>query len=176
VTSPGAGDGDDHDGTIARLRDGSPVGAWMLKAHPSVWDIGSAVRDGVELDWWRLAPSYRVDLIGPGQPCVLWITRGDARVPSGVWAIGEITGAPELDVGDPEDDLWRDRAAQRQLRPQIPVQLRVLRSGLPREVIREDPRLRSIEMLRVPRIGNPAALTPDEWFALDELVHEHEPG
>lgn len=157
---------------VAHLRDGSPVGAWMLKAHPSVWDIGSAVRDGVELDWWRLAPSYRVDLIGPGHPCVLWITRGDARVPSGVWAIGEITGAPEMDVGDPEDDLWRDLAAQRQVRPQIPVRLRVLRTGVPREVIREDPRLRSIEMLRVPRIGNPAALTPDEWFALDELVHE----
>ena len=147
----------------------------MLKAHPSVWDIGSALRDGVELDWWRLAPSYRVDLVGAGDPCVLWITRGDARVPSGVWAIGEITGAPRMDVGDPDDDLWRDPSAQRQLRPQIPVRLRVLANGLSREAIRADPRLSSIEMLRVPRIGNPAALTPDEWFALDELIHEEDP-
>ena len=147
----------------------------MLKAHPSVWDIGSALRDGVELDWWRLAPSYRVDLVGAGDPCVLWITRGDARVPSGVWAIGEITGAPRMDVGDPDDDLWRDPSAQRQLRPQIPVQLRVLANGLSREAIRADPRLSSIEMLRVPRIGNPAALTPDEWLALDELIHEEDP-
>jgi len=177
--TPEAGGADDAPGSaagvIAHLRDGSPVGAWMLKAHPDVWDIGSALREGVDLDWWRLAPSYRVDLVRAGHPCALWITRGDSRVPSGVWAIGRIRGAPVLDVGDPDDDLWRDTSAQRQLRPQIPVQLRVLRAGLLREAIREDPRLASIEMLRVPRIGNPAALTPEEWWALEELVHEVDP-
>jgi hypothetical protein len=164
------------DGVLARLRDGSPVGAWMLKAHPSVWDIGSALHSGVELDWWRLAPSYRVELVQPGHPLVLWVTRGDTRVPSGVWAVGEITGAPQIDVGDPEDDLWRDPAAQRQLRPHVPVRLRVLARGLPREQILADPRLSSIEILRVPRMGNPASLTPDEWWALDELIHDHDPG
>lgn len=169
-------DGDEPDGVVARLRDGSPVGAWMLKAHPSVWDIGSAVRDGVELDWWRLAPSYRVDLVRPGHPCALWITKGDPRVPSGVWAIGRITGEPEYDVGDPDDDLWRDPAAQRQFRPHVPVQLEVLARGVPRESIGADPRLRSMEMLRVPRIGNPAALTPAEWTALEDLVEDHVAG
>ncbi|CAN5549309.1 hypothetical protein BH10ACT3_BH10ACT3_08350 [soil metagenome] len=164
------GDDDPADGLIARLRDGSPVGAWMLKAQPDVWDIGSALRDGVELDSWRLAPSYRAELVHVGHPCVLWITRGDNRVPSGVWAIGEVTGEPDLDVGDPDDDLWRDARARRELRPMVPVRLRALRRGVSKELIRADPRLASIEMFRVPRMGNPAALTPEEWWALEELV------
>lgn len=157
-------------GEVARLRDGTPVGAWMLKAHPSVWDIGAALRSGIELDWWRLAPSYRAELVDEGHPCVLWITRGDRRVESGLWAIGEITGAPHDDVGDPADDLWRDESARRQVRPMVPVRLRVLEHPVPRAAVLEDPRLRSLEILRVPRIGNPAAVTPEEWDALEDLV------
>jgi hypothetical protein len=39
-----------------------------------------------------------------------------------------------------------------------------------REEFVADPRLAQAEILRVPRIGNPAALTPGEWAALVELV------
>ncbi len=155
---------------IARLRDGSPVGAWLLKASPSVWDIGSAIGAGIELDWWRLAPTYRVDLVHAGHPCAMWITRGDARVRSGLWAVGHVVGEPIEDVGDPDDPLWRDRGAQRQLRPRIPVELRVLGAPLAREEVAEDPRLRRTEILRVPRIGNPAAFSPEEWDAVSDLV------
>jgi hypothetical protein len=155
---------------IARLRDGSPVGAWLLKASPSVWDIGSAIGAGIELDWWRLAPTYRVDLVHAGHPCAMWITRGDARVRSGLWAVGHVVGEPIEDVGDPDDPLWRDRGAQRQLRPRIPVELRVLGTPLAREDVVEDPRLRRTEILRVPRIGNPAAFSPEEWDAVSDLV------
>ncbi len=34
----------------------------------------------------------------------------------------------------------------------------------------EDPRLRRTEILRVPRIGNPAAFSPEEWDAVSDLV------
>lgn len=156
--------------TIARLRDGSPVGAWLLKASPSVWDIGAAIGAGMELDWWRLAPSYRAELVHAGHPCAMWITRGDNRVRSGLWAVGRVVGEPVEDVGDPDDPLWRDAGAQRQLRPRIPVELRVLTAPLAREDVVEDPRLRRAEILRVPRIGNPAAFTPDEWDAVSDLV------
>ena len=155
---------------IARLRNGDPVGAWVLKAKPSIWDIGAALAEGVELDWWRLAPSYRAELVQPGHPCAMWVTRGDPAVASGFWAIGQVTGPPVDDTGDPDDDLWRDRHAQQQLRPRIPVELHVLESPVTAEAVRADPRLHSIELLRVPRIGNPAALSPEEWQALLELT------
>lgn len=155
---------------IARLRDGTPVGAWLLKARPSVWDIGTALRDGTELDWWRLAHGYRAGLVHAGHPCAVFVTRGDPRVRSGVWAIGEVTGDPVDDAGDPDDPLWRDPAAQRQVRPRIPVLLEVLGEPVLREDLVADPRLAGTEILRVPRIGNPAALTPDEWSALVDLA------
>lgn len=156
--------------TIARLRDGSQVGAWMFKARPSIWDIGTALRDGLMLDWWRMAHTYRAALVHEGHPCALWVTRGDPDVLSGLWALGQVVGEPYEDVGDPDDPLWIDQGAQRQLRPRVPVHLDVLDAPVPREVISTDPRLERIEILRVPRIGNPAALTPDEWAALLELT------
>jgi hypothetical protein len=155
---------------VACLRDGTPVGAWVLKANPALWDIGTAVAEGIELDWWRLAPTYRVGLVEVGHPCVMWITRGDDRVASGIWAVGEVTGEPFDDVGDPDDPLWRDRTAQRQLRPRLPVDLRVLDEPLLREEIALHPVLGLTEMLRVPRIGNPAVLTPPEWAAFQRLT------
>lgn len=142
----------------------------MFKAHPDVWDIGSALRDGVELDWWRMAPSYRVALVAAGQPCALWVTRGDSRVPSGLWAVGQIDGEVFEDVGDPDDDLWRDPVAQRQLRPRVPIRMDVLDEPLRREEFLDDPRLSSIEILRVPRIGNPASLSPLQWATIQDLL------
>lgn len=142
----------------------------MLKARPDVWDIGSAIEQRLELDWWRLAHSYRADLVAPGQPCVLWITRGDTRVPSGIWAHGRILSEAVPGPGDPDDGLWCDKVAQLQIRPRVEVELTVLAQPLRREELAADPRLRRMEILRVPRIGNPAALTPSEWQVVRELL------
>lgn len=155
---------------VATLSSGTPVGAWMLKARPDIWDIGSAIEQRLDLDWWRLADTYRADLVDVGHPCALWITRGDNRVPSGIWALGQVTGEVHVDSGDPDDPLWVDRVAQKQLRPRVPVHLRVLSQPLTREQIAADPRLSGLEILRVPRIGNPAAIRPDEWETILDLV------
>lgn len=157
-------------GTIATLADGSAVGAWMLKANPAIWDIGAALEQRLSVDWWRLARSYRADLVHPGHRCILWITRGDKRVASGIWGFGTVTGEPIEAPGDPMDPLWVDERAREQIRPRIPVELRILEAPIEREQIREDPRLAGLEILRVPRIGNPAAVSPAEWEAIRTLV------
>ncbi len=157
---------------LARLRDGTAVGAWLLKANPAVWDIGTALRDGTELNWWRMARSYRTSLVAPGQPVAMWVTRGDPRTLSGVWALGTVTGPVHEDCGDPDDTLWRDEGARRQVRPRLPVHLEVLSGVVSREEFAADPRLAHSEILRVPRIGNPAALTPAEWRALRDLAED----
>lgn len=155
---------------VAELRDGTPVAAWMLKANPQVWDLRPTMAGRDRLDRWRLAPGYRADLIAPGHPCALWITRGDPRLPSGLWAVGEVTGRPEADVGDPDDERWRDEGARRRVRPYVPVRMRVLGEPVRREELAADPRTAGLEVLRLPRIGNPAAVTPGQWAALLELV------
>jgi len=152
---------------IAHLRDGTPVGAWLFKANPAVWDVLTFLRSGAEVDSWRMAPSYRVGLIQPGQPAVLWVTgpTGGGHTP-GVWAVGEVVGDVYDDVGDPDDPLWRDRAAQRVLRPHVDVRLGVLDEPLARRELAGDARFADAEILRRPRMGSPVALRPAEWDAI----------
>lgn len=164
----------DHDSaeseTIATLADGSAVGAWMLKANPAIWDIGAAVEQGLDVDWWRLAHSYRADLVRPGHWCVLWITKGDRRVASGIWGLGTISGEVIEAPGDPTDPLWVDERARNQVRPRVPVQMHILEVPITTEQVRSDPRLAGMEILRVPRIANPAAVSPSEWDVIRSLL------
>lgn len=160
---------------VARLRDGSPVGGWVLKANPAVWDIGAHLRSGDRVDRWRLAPSYRCGLMGPGHPVVLWVTRGDPGLPPGVWATGHVIGSPEDDVGEPDDPLWRDHGAQRQVRPYVEVRLDVLDRPVGVDDLRSHAVLAGMELFRAPRMGSPISLSPDELDALRGLLPDAGP-
>jgi hypothetical protein len=152
---------------FAELRDGTPIGAWLFKANPEVWDILGFLRGGAAIDQWRMAHSYRVELIAPGQPAVLWVTGpATASYTPGVWAIGTITGEVGEDVGDPDDDLWRDHGAQRQVRPYVDMHLEPLTEPIGRVDLAADPRFVEAEILRRPRMGNPVALRPVEFDAI----------
>ena len=151
-------------GPVARLRDGTPVGAWLLKANPAVWDIGTFLASGVEVDRWRLAPSYRADLMAPGHPAVLWVTRGDPALEPGVRAVGVVTARGP----------GRRRGTRRPVvaGPGGPAAGAAVRGGptggaadrpVTAAEVRADPRLAGTEILRVPRLGSPVALTPEEW-------------
>jgi EVE domain len=156
---------------IAVLRDGTEVAAWMFKANPDVWDVLGFLRSGVEVDSWRMARSYRVELVRPGHPCVLWVTgpTGSAHIP-GVWAIGRITGEPFDDVGDPDDHRWRDHAAQRQVRPFVETRMDVLAEPLARAELAGDPSFAPAEILTRPRMGSPLALRAAELAAITERI------
>jgi hypothetical protein len=160
-----------EDGAFCELRDGTPVGAWLFKANPEVWDVLAFLRSGADVDSWRMAPSYRVDLVAEGQPAVLWVTgpaNGD-HVP-GVWAVGEIAGEVFEDVGDPDDPLWRDHGAKRQVRPYVEMRMDVLAEPVSRMELAEDPRFGEAEILTRPRMGSPVALRPIELDVIDELA------
>ena len=157
-------------GAVARLADGTPVGAWLLKANPAVWDIGAFLDSGADVDRWRLARSYRTDLLARGQPVVLWVTRGDPDREPGVWGVGAVSGEVSDDVGEPDDPLWRDLGAQREVRPYVEVRLRVLRAPVRATELRVHPALVGMELFRAPRMGSPVALTPVEWGAMARLL------
>ena len=143
----------------------------MFKANPEVWDVLAFLESGVEVDSWRMTPSYRVELIEPGHRCVLWVTgpRAAAHRP-GVWAIGEVTGEPFEDVGDPDDPLWIDHGAQRQVRPFVEVSMRVLDEPIPRDELAADPAFAGAEILTAPRMGSPLAVTSGELEVIDALA------
>ena len=137
------------------------IGAWLFRCNAKNAPLVSE----------KIAPvksmcavrSYRLGLIRPGHPVVLWIT-GPTRAtpPPGVWMVGYATG----DVrDDPTDDLAGPRRAQVLVTNMSP--LPVL---LPRSHIYSHPATESMEVLRQPFGPNPSYLTRAEQMALQQII------
>ncbi|NAZ74463.1 hypothetical protein GTQ99_03360, partial [Kineococcus sp. T13] len=94
-------------------------------------------------------PSYRLDLMVAGQPCLLWRS-GPA---AGVHALGELAGEPGPDAA-------------------VDVRWRPLPAPLPRALLRADPLLAGAEVLRMPAGSNPSYLAPAQWRRLLEVLED----
>lgn len=144
--------------TFAQLRNGTDVGAWLFKANPGVWDVLGALRAGTPITSWPMVSSYRVDLVGVGQPCVLWVTGGRHSPTTGVWAVGAIASDPY--------EVVQDEA----VRPCVDVDLCPLSEPVRLIELLEDPRFSTAEIIRAPRVVSPVALAPPEVDAIAELL------
>ncbi len=129
----------------ARLT-GSGVGCWLLKTS------GPVVLAGARC----LRPSYRLGLMRPGDPVVLWVS---GRAAPGVHAYGALAGAPYADRGGPGAQ-WR-----------VEVTLGPLSAPVPRAAFLADPRLAGAEVIRMPAGSNPSYLSPAQWQVLEGLLH-----
>jgi hypothetical protein len=94
-----------------------------------------------------LRRSYRLDLMAPGQPCLLWLSGRDRP---GVHALGEVSG----DVEDRGDG------------PVVPVRLTLLVAPIPRADLLADPRMQDAEVLRMPAGSNPSWLSAAQFAAV----------
>ena len=151
---------------VAHLRDGSPVAAWMFKAKPEVWDVIGAIRarladpEAPGIDSWEMAASYRVDLVAPGHPCVLWVTGGRHAPTTGVWAVGEVVSPPWL---EPDSLDGRPRFS-------VGLDLRLLAAPVRLSELLDDGRFVRAEIVRAPRVSSPVALTGDELAAIEDQL------
>jgi hypothetical protein len=153
---------------IAWTKDGDPIAAWLLKANPRIWNIQSWLEKYGEIDSWRLAPSYRVGLMRPGHRCFLWVTGSSRqRMTPGIWAAGTVTAEPHVDSGGGEH--WLDEIEKERRRPYVGVALYPLAEPIPRDELTGDPRFASAEVLRVPQMGSPNILSPQELQVLEEF-------
>lgn len=158
--------------TIARLRDGTEVAAWLFKANPEVWDVLGAIRDrnrgGAEgLDWWPMAASYRVELVHPGQPCALWVTGGRKSPTTGVWAMGQVTGEPFVDADD-ADEWATDPLGRKAIRYRVAFEVEVTEEPVTLADLLGDERFERAEIVRAPRVSSPVALTAAQWSAIED--------
>jgi hypothetical protein len=135
--------------------------ARLAAADIACWVVKSAVPPGqLALDWLPgttrsmtrcVRPSYRLDLMAPGQPCLLWVS---GRTDPGVHALGSLIGAPrEADGG-----------------PVVPVDLTLLPDPLARAALLADPATRDAEVLRMPAGSNPSWLSQAQFAVIRELV------
>lgn len=144
-------------------------GAWLVKADPQKWDIGRWLRGEVEITAWSVRDTYRLGLVRPGQPVVLWIS-GKARAhPAGAYALGRVLGPPE--TGQPDAD-WLDLEAAASHDLFLPMSLGLLSEPVLRQEFLEHGALRDSEVIRQPKASNPSFLTKTEYAALLDLAGE----
>lgn len=149
---------------IARLRDGTEVAAWLFKAKPEVWDVIGAIKAKLAdaaapgVTSWEMAASYRVDLVSPGQPCVLWVTGGRKSATTGVWGLGEIACPPWADA-------IREDGRQRF---EVGVDFDLVAEPVRLIELAGDERFARSEIIRAPRVSSPVALTGPELEAIED--------
>lgn len=141
---------------MARLQP-SDVAGWLLKSTRSPAEIAPGWAPGDERDLTRcVRRSYRLELVTPGQPVLLWVS---GRTAPGVHAVGTVTG-PVREDGDDG--------------PVLPVRLTRLPDPLERSELLADPGFRSAEVLRMPAGSNPSWLSPAQLSAV--LARTGQPG
>ncbi|WP_231486378.1 hypothetical protein [Candidatus Blastococcus massiliensis] len=124
-------------------------GAWLLKSTRTPAEIEPGWAPGAERDLARcVRRTYRLDLVAPGQPVVLWVS---GRRAPGVHAVGTVAG-PVQDDGDGG--------------PVLPVRLTRLPDPLGRGELLADPAFRDAEVLRMPAGSNPSWLTSSQLAAV----------
>jgi hypothetical protein len=144
------------------------IGAWLFRCNPKEWNITAALRDDAPIDCWRVRPSYRLELIEPGDPAIIWIggPTGGEPMP-GVWMVGRTTGAVFDDSGD---GYWLDRTRGQERSIYVGLAMSQLASPVPRGLLEVDPRTSKLEIFRSVQMSNPSYLTPDEKKAVDEMI------
>lgn len=138
----------------------SLLGAWLVKARPGALPVAEVVATGFATITHRcVRPTYRAELIRPGQSVLLWVSGGDREHPAGVYAAGHTTGP----VGHDRTEL----AMSVRLRPVDPV--------VPRAEILAHPVLRDLEVIRMPAGSNPSYLDIEQYRALRSAFPQVEP-
>jgi hypothetical protein len=136
---------------VARLA-AADIACWVFKSAVLPAQLAPDWRPGAGRAMTRcVRPSYRLDLMAPGQPCLLWVS---GRVDPGVHALGSLTAAPE----EGEDG------------PVVPVELTLLADPLPRTALLGDPVVREAEVLRMPAGSNPSWLSADQYAAVLDRI------
>jgi hypothetical protein len=128
------------------------LGAWLVKAAPGRAPIDEWVESDFAAVTTRcVRPTYRARMIRAGQPVLLWLSGGDVRLPSGIYAQGRTTGAVRVEDEDG---------------PVMPLVLRGIDPVVPRTDLLALPGLRDLEVLRMPAGGNPSFVPHDAYAQL----------
>jgi hypothetical protein len=142
----------------------NPATTWVLQCNPKMWDIHGFIDENGELpSSWSIV-RYR-DQITEGDRVVLWLAGPDA----GVYAIGEVVGAPERDRVA-SNRLAHNTAPEWEWFVPIELDLDLFDSPIPRAALKADPRFSNQPIIRVPGAANPHPLDRDSFDAILDRV------
>lgn len=124
------------------------VACWLLKSTRPPLAIDPGWAPGAERVLSRcVRRSYRLDLVVPGAPVLLWVS---GRVDPGVHAVGTVLAVPREEDGGPVVDVALTRLAE----------------PLPRAALLAHPGAADAEVLRMPAGSNPSWLSAGQYAAV----------
>jgi hypothetical protein len=130
------------------------VACWVLKTSSAPAQLAPGWAPGTARVLTRcVRASYRLDLMAPGRPCLLWLS---GRHDPGVHALGSVHSPVQTDAGGT---------------PAVAVRLTLLPDPVARADLLADPRVQDAEVLRMPAGSNPSWLSAAQFEAvLDRLA------
>lgn len=135
------------------------IACWVLKANPNTYDLRGNWEQGLNVRGWILHKSYRVELMEPGQRCLLWLSGPDEP---GIYALGKLTDFASND-GQGDGPYWRDLAKGKRLAPWVPIDAVPLPTPVLRADLMQDAGFREAEFVRMAAGSNPSYLDPDQF-------------
>lgn len=151
------------------------LGAWLLKGNADRVDLAGRFARDPRIERWCVQGGYRARLMEAGQSAVFWASGSRARLAYGVWGAGVLTGAAQAEPdGGAADGGLEDTgpAGPRDGGWWVPLDVAVLPPDrwVSRTLLRADPRLADLEVLRQPQAGNPSFLTVAQFDALQDYL------
>jgi hypothetical protein len=138
---------------VARLT-APDVACWVVKSSLPPGALSPGWSPGTRHVLTRcVRPSYRLGLMRPGRPCLLWVSGRDHP---GVHALGELAGEVVEGAGGPA----------------VPVAFTLLSEPVPRAALLADPAVREAEVLRMPAGSNPSWLSAGQYAAVLALAEQ----
>ncbi|MBD1847748.1 EVE domain-containing protein [Cyanobacteria bacterium FACHB-63] len=138
--------------------------SWLFQANPKYSQILAAIQKREGIYW--LVTRYTQE-ITPGDSAIIWIAGKQA----GIYAIAEVTAAPEFRDEPPDIDIWTMpvRAKARVWAP-VRFQQKRLDAPLLKSVLVFDPILQELEVIRRPHNSN-FRVSEEQWRRVVSLLN-----
>lgn len=155
--------------TIETLYD-SAQRVWLFQANPKFYDLAERVPQAHigDEDTWTV--TRHRDEMRAGDTVLLWLSGANA----GIYAIGELTGAPTEQTYEPGDEnrpMWLDAEPTKTISAwHVPFRyIRIFPEPIRKATLLEHPVLQKLLVLRAPS-GTNFRVNSDEWVALQDIL------
>lgn len=138
---------------------------WIFQGNPQLYRVLDAIRDFERLPW---SANQHKGEIFPGDGVLVWMSGQDA----GIYAIAEVLEAPKQWEQLPDNGYWIDASKLKEM-PYCLIRFttKMLHKPLLRAVLKEDPVLKELPILRMAQKTN-FPITSEQWRRVFEIKGE----
>ncbi len=142
---------------------------WILQCNPERYRLLDALRDGYDVQAWRVAQHFRD--ITAGDEVAMWISGPGG----GVCVLGEVTRGAER-FAEESDPYWADPAEAAGVIWHVGIRLgEPLPEMISKPVLAADPDFADALIIRMPGGKNPFPITDSQWNAIVSRIASRAP-